>query len=230
MGTTLTCWTHRLRPQMSDCCWKTPDHFFNTRSASTHIFPYQQSHQWGVLHLQKLMCNTFKLFCNQAQLLPSTNRVDEVTFHEGWSHSVAEEQQYLCSTVGGEIWDHNTLKLKQWIFNRPKNSRDLPNDTHTRPSSRHYVLSWGFGVPPCLSWQSCMGNDLGNDFKVWISSIGLVTQSSCALVLPALATHLPFHMLLHFSTAKLPNLLYSNLVWNTGCPDFLPRKSGSWSG
>lgn len=131
---------------------------------------------------------------------------------------------HLCSTVEGEIWDHNTLKLRQWIFNRPKNSKELPNYTHTRSSSRHWVLSVLGSPHVCL--DSSVFKHLGSDFKVWVSSIGLVTQS-CALVLPALATHLPFHMLLHFSTAKLPNLLYSNLVWSTGCPDFLPRKSGS---
>lgn len=60
------------------------------------------------------------IFCNQAQLLSRTNRADEVTFHEGWSLSVSEEQRYLCSMVVGfliEIQDHNTLKLRQCIFN-----------------------------------------------------------------------------------------------------------------
>lgn len=110
---------------------------------------------------------------NQAQLLSRTNRVGEVIFHEGWSHSVSEEQQYSCSTVGGEIWDHNTLKLRQCVFNRAikfKGSTKL----YTCKAFQKALGTFSFGLPPvCL--DSSVFKPLGSDFKAWISSIGLVT-------------------------------------------------------
>lgn len=95
------------------------------------------------------------------------------------------------STVYVLQWDERYGTTAHWNSDNASlagllNSRDLPNYLHTRPSSRHWVLSV-LGLPYiCL--DSSVFKHLGNDFKVWISSVGLVTHSPLML-LPALVTY-----------------------------------------
>lgn len=101
---------------------------------------------------------------NQAQLLSRTNKVDE-----GWSHSVSEEQQCLCSTVGWELWDHNTLKLRQCIFSRVikfKGSTKL----FTYKAFQQALGAFSFGAP-YVCRQFCI-----QTFGKWLQGLDLLCR------------------------------------------------------
>lgn len=145
--------------------------FFNTWSAkASPTFPPTSNPTNGVSYIPKTDIQYFiNISYNQSQLPSRTNRV-QVTFHEGWSHSVSEEQQCLCSTVGWEIWDHSTLKLRQCIFSRVikfKGSTKL----FTYKAFQQALGAFSFGAPLHLPWQFCI-----QTFGKWLQGLDLLCR------------------------------------------------------
>lgn len=174
---------YRPRLQMSDCCWKTPDHFFDTWSAkaSTHISPYQQSYQWSVLHPQKLMSSTSqtspvtKLNSSQGP----TELMKSPFMRDGVSLWVKNSGIYVLRLLGFWLryrttthWNSDSVSLTTCFILSIKFKGSTKS--YTYQAFQKALGTFSFAAPQvCL--DSSVFKHLGNDFKVWISSIGLVT-------------------------------------------------------